>query len=152
MDVPVTMMKTPGDYFALKVEGDSMIEEGIFDGDFFSRFITKSSHDGDLVVASIDDGATVKRFFHKKIRKFTLLKNLLNFALQIQVPNLDVVPTTTSWAEGPVKALFENIKTEIWSYRATWVPTSTTRSLGNWKYWVAGISFFCLDSKYFFTP
>jgi repressor LexA len=66
MDVPVSMMKAPGDYFALKVEGDSMIEEGIFDGDFLVVLSQKAVHDGDLVVASIDDGATVKRFFHKK--------------------------------------------------------------------------------------
>lgn len=66
MDVPVSMMKAPGDYFALKVEGDSMIEEGIFDGDFLVVLSQKAVRDGDLVVASIDDGATVKRFFHKK--------------------------------------------------------------------------------------
>jgi repressor LexA len=66
MDVPVSMLKTPGDYFALKVEGDSMIEEGIFDGDFLVVLSQKAARDGDLVVASIEDGATVKRFFHKK--------------------------------------------------------------------------------------
>lgn len=66
MDVPVAMMKTPGNYFALKVEGDSMIEEGIFDGDFLVVLSQKMARDGDLVVASIEDGATVKRFFHKK--------------------------------------------------------------------------------------
>ncbi len=66
MDVPVSMMKSPGDYFALKVEGDSMIDEGIFDGDFLVVLSQKAARDGDLVVASIEDGATVKRFFHKK--------------------------------------------------------------------------------------
>lgn len=66
MDVPVSMMKSPGDYFALKVEGDSMIDEGIFDGDFLVVLSQTAARDGDLVVASIDDGATVKRFFHKK--------------------------------------------------------------------------------------
>ncbi len=66
MDVPVSMMKSPGDYFALKVEGDSMIDEGIFDGDFLVVLSQAAARDGDLVVASIEDGATVKRFFHKK--------------------------------------------------------------------------------------
>lgn len=72
MDVPVSMMKSPGDYFALKVEGDSMIDEGIFDGDFLVVLSQKAARDGDLVVASVEDednasnGATVKRFFHKK--------------------------------------------------------------------------------------
>ncbi len=72
MDVPVSMMKSPGDYFALKVEGDSMIDEGIFDGDFLVVLSQIAARDGDLIVASVEDedsassGATVKRFFHKK--------------------------------------------------------------------------------------
>ena len=66
IDVPVNMMKSAGDYFALKVEGDSMIDEGIFDGDFLVVLSQKAARDGDLVVASIENEATVKRFFHKK--------------------------------------------------------------------------------------
>src|SRR6202158_2796892 len=49
--------------FALRVKGDSMIEDGIFDGDFI--FVRKSltAEKGDIVVALIDDEATVKRYF-----------------------------------------------------------------------------------------
>jgi repressor LexA len=49
--------------FALKVKGDSMIEAGIFDGDFI--FVKKqlTAHKGDIVVAMIGDEATVK-YFH----------------------------------------------------------------------------------------
>jgi repressor LexA len=49
--------------FALRVKGDSMIEDGIHDGDFI--FVRKSLHAerGDIVVALIDDEATVKRFY-----------------------------------------------------------------------------------------
>lgn len=66
IDVPVNFMKSPGDYFALKVEGDSMIDEGIFDGDFLVVLSQKNAKDGDLVVAGIEEGATVKRFYTKK--------------------------------------------------------------------------------------
>ena len=66
IDVPVNFMKSAGDYFALKVEGDSMIDEGIFDGDFLVVLSQKSAKDGDLVVAGIEEGATVKRFYTKK--------------------------------------------------------------------------------------
>lgn len=66
IDVPVNFMKSPGDYFALKVEGDSMIDEGIFDGDFLVVLSQKNAKDGDLVVAGIEEGATVKRFYLKK--------------------------------------------------------------------------------------
>jgi repressor LexA len=49
--------------FALKVKGDSMIEAGIFDGDFI--FVRKqlTAQRGDIVVAMIGDEATVK-YFH----------------------------------------------------------------------------------------
>lgn len=49
--------------FALKVKGDSMIEAGIFDGDFI--FVKKqlTAHKGDIVVAMINDEATVKYFY-----------------------------------------------------------------------------------------
>lgn len=66
IDVPATFIKTPGDYFALKVEGDSMIDEGIFDGDFLVVLSQKNAKDGDLVVASVEEESTVKRFYMKK--------------------------------------------------------------------------------------
>jgi repressor LexA len=49
--------------FALRVKGDSMIDDGIRDGDFI--FVRKSLHAdrGDIVVALIDDEATVKRYY-----------------------------------------------------------------------------------------
>jgi len=49
--------------FALRVKGDSMIEDGIRDGDFI--FVRKSlgADRGDIVVALIDDEATVKRYY-----------------------------------------------------------------------------------------
>jgi len=49
--------------FALKVKGDSMIEAGIYDGDFI--FVKKqlTAHKGDIVVAMIGDEATVK-YYH----------------------------------------------------------------------------------------
>ena len=66
IQIPSDLIKAVGDYFALRVEGDSMIEEGIFDGDFLIVLSQKAAKDGDLVVASIEQEATVKRFFHKK--------------------------------------------------------------------------------------
>ena len=66
INVPSEYLKAPGNYFALKVEGDSMIDEGILDGDYLVVLSQKAAKDGDLVVASIEDESTVKRFFHKK--------------------------------------------------------------------------------------
>jgi repressor LexA len=65
IDIPRSLIKNTQNLFALKVEGDSMIEEGIFDGDTLVIQSQKVARDGDLVVASIEQEATVKRFFHK---------------------------------------------------------------------------------------
>ena len=63
IEIPLGLVKNSKDLFALKVEGDSMIDEGIFDGDTLVVQSQKVARDGDLVVASIDQEATVKRFF-----------------------------------------------------------------------------------------
>lgn len=51
--------------FGLKVKGDSMIGDGIFDGDYI--FVKKQLHaeDGEIVVAMIEGEATVKRFYRE---------------------------------------------------------------------------------------
>lgn len=55
--------------FALKVKGDSMIEDGIFDGDFVIVQPQPSPNNGDIVVALLGDGtATLKRFYKEKGR------------------------------------------------------------------------------------
>ena len=55
------------DVFMLKVDGESMIQAGIFDGDFIIVRDQDSARNGDIVVALVDgEEATVKRFFHEK--------------------------------------------------------------------------------------
>jgi repressor LexA len=53
------------DTFILRVRGDSMIEAGILDGDFVVVRQQDTAQNGDIVVAMIDDEATVKRFFRE---------------------------------------------------------------------------------------
>ncbi|MGC9328206.1 MAG: transcriptional repressor LexA [Candidatus Hinthialibacter sp.] len=50
------------DLFGLRVKGDSMIGEGIFDGDIVIVRAQQNAHDGDIVVARWEEDATVKRF------------------------------------------------------------------------------------------
>ena len=52
--------------FMLKVKGESMIEAGIFDGDTILVERTEDAKNGDMVVALIDDSATVKTFYKEK--------------------------------------------------------------------------------------
>lgn len=51
------------DLFALRIEGDSMIECGIFDGDLVIVRKTPVASEGEIVVAMVEDSATVKRFY-----------------------------------------------------------------------------------------
>lgn len=52
-----------GESFVLKVKGDSMINAGIFSGDQIFVHSCNTAHNGDTVVALIDDSATVKTFY-----------------------------------------------------------------------------------------
>lgn len=52
--------------FALHVRGESMINAGILDGDIIFVERTPAARDGEIVVAMIEDEATVKRFFKEK--------------------------------------------------------------------------------------
>ncbi|MDR3126222.1 MAG: transcriptional repressor LexA [Rickettsiales bacterium] len=65
MDVPADMLGQ-GRFYALKVEGDSMIEAGIFDGD---RVIIQEAHDvndGEIAVALVDDEEVTLKYIYRK--------------------------------------------------------------------------------------
>src|SRR6187401_3762465 len=60
--VPAALLG-PGEHFALEVSGDSMVEEGILDGDFALIRKVDTARDGEIVVALIDEAeATLKTF------------------------------------------------------------------------------------------
>lgn len=63
--IPVALGKS-GEYFALHVRGSSMINAHIVDGDIIIVEKTPVARNGDIVVALIDDEATVKRFYKEK--------------------------------------------------------------------------------------
>lgn len=55
--------------YVLQVRGDSMVEDGILDGDFVVVEETNKANNGDIVVAMIENGiVTLKRFFREKDR------------------------------------------------------------------------------------
>ena len=53
------------DVFALRVEGDSMIDAGILDGDYVLVRPQDTASNGDIVVALLEDEVTVKRFYRE---------------------------------------------------------------------------------------
>jgi repressor LexA len=65
LSVPAALLGS-GEHYALEVSGDSMVEAGILDGDYALVRRCETAHDGDIVVALIDeDEATLKYFRHE---------------------------------------------------------------------------------------
>jgi repressor LexA len=64
IEVPASMVG-PGENFVLRVRGDSMIGDGILDGDYVVVRKQATADNGQTVVALIDNEATVKRFYRK---------------------------------------------------------------------------------------
>ena len=86
--------------FLLKVKGDSMIDVGIFDGDYV---VVKESHgavNGEIVVAMVDDAATVKRFY----------KESDHIRLQPENETMDPIIVKDCTILGSVVALFRSFR------------------------------------------
>lgn len=63
--IPVEMLPN-AETFILRVRGESMINAGIFNGDRVIVARQNTADNGEIVVALIDDSATVKRFYKEK--------------------------------------------------------------------------------------
>ena len=68
IDVPPKMIKKSGEYYALRVKGDSMRDDGILDEDYVIVRRQSTAENGQKVVAMIDNGATIKTYFKRKER------------------------------------------------------------------------------------
>lgn len=66
--VDKSIIRNSNNVFALRVQGDSMINAGILDGDFVLVHQQPLANQGEIVVALIEDEATVKRFYKEKNR------------------------------------------------------------------------------------
>ncbi len=67
--VPVDIVPDSANSYVLKVKGESMIEEGILDGDYVIVERNPSPKNGDVVVALLDNAyATLKKFYREKDR------------------------------------------------------------------------------------
>lgn len=63
--IPFDTNGKDGEYFALRVRGESMINAGILPGDLVVVHQQKEAHNGEIVVALLEDEATVKRLNRK---------------------------------------------------------------------------------------
>ncbi len=73
--VPRALIKQEGRYFALKVQGDSMINAGIFENDLLVVNSTNRAHNRDIVVALVGDEVTVKRLITEKGKTYLKAEN-----------------------------------------------------------------------------
>ena len=64
MPVPAALLG-PGDHYALEVSGDSMVDAGIFDGDFALVRRTDTARDGEIVVALVDNEEATLKYLRK---------------------------------------------------------------------------------------
>ncbi|MBQ9021454.1 MAG: transcriptional repressor LexA [Eggerthellaceae bacterium] len=85
--------------FLLSVHGDSMVEAGINDGDYLVVREQQTADNGDIVVALIEDGATVKRFY----------KEADHIRLQPENSSMEPIIVTDCAIVGKVVAQFRRI-------------------------------------------
>jgi repressor LexA len=97
--LPQDQVGSDDELFALRVRGESMIRAGILNGDFI--IVRKQSHadNGDIVVAMIEDEATVKRIYFEKD----------GVRLQPENPYYDPIYSRKVTVVGKVTALFRKL-------------------------------------------
>lgn len=95
--VPIPeIMLGDGTHFILLVKGESMIQAGIMDGDYVVVRKQPEATNGDIVVAMIEDSATVKRFYRENGR----------FRLQPENPTMEPIYTDEVTILGKVVSLY----------------------------------------------
>lgn len=65
LPVPAALLG-PGEHYALEVSGDSMVEAGIFDGDYALVRRTDIARDGEIVVALVDNEEATLKYLHRE--------------------------------------------------------------------------------------
>jgi len=75
LDLNTALIKHPAATFYVRVEGDSMVDAGIFSGDILIIDRAIPPQNGSIVIAAIDGELTVKRLQRKKSRLFLLPDN-----------------------------------------------------------------------------
>ena len=89
INVP-TFLLGNGNYFALNIIGDSMIDAGINEGDIAIIKQKNDANDGDLVVALIDDTETTLKRFKRSGSKITLKAENKNYKSQVYEPGSNI--------------------------------------------------------------
>lgn len=87
LDIPRSMVGAAQSIFALRVEGDSMIEDGIFDGDFLVVRQQNFARNGEIIVAMIEQEATVKRVYNHESQQLLKIHRDPSRSLELRPAN-----------------------------------------------------------------
>jgi len=68
------LAKSPKGIFALRIEGNSMVNAGILDGDYVIVHQQQNAEEGDIIIALIEDEATVKKFYKDRSSRRVILQ------------------------------------------------------------------------------
>src|SRR3989338_3289206 len=102
MAVPANLIVDGENSYVLKVQGQSMIEDGILDGDYVVVERNPSPQNGDVVVALLDNAyATLKRFYREKNR----------IRLQPANNSMDPIYVKDCIVQGVVRAVIRKFQT-----------------------------------------
>jgi len=99
VDVPTSLVRSAAKTFALSVQGQSMIEDGILDGDVILVQKQSYARNGETIVAMINNQATVKRFyFHsqKDIHSYPQDDAHMEFSTQNSHKEIELRPANSS--------------------------------------------------------
>ena len=107
--------------FVLRVKGDSMKDAGILEGDYVVVRPQETATDGEIVVALVEEEATVKRFFKEKdhVRlqpENDALEPILSRDVQLARPRRGCVqegPMSTALLDPPARLFGESPRTDV---------------------------------------
>lgn len=116
INIPKSQLSKSGEHYALRVQGNSMVDEGIFDGDTVIIRKQPTAENGETVVALLnDDEVTLKKIYKEKNR----------FRLQPANPNMKPIFTKELIVQGKVinvirtfKELKEELKAKTFSKKS----------------------------------
>jgi len=113
--VPKSQLSKSGEHYALRVQGDSMIDEGIFDGDTVIIRKQPDAENGETVVALINDNEVTLKKIYKEKNGFRLqpanssIKPIFAKELVVQGKVMSVIRNFEELKKGPISV----IKTEL---------------------------------------
>ncbi|NNC60170.1 MAG: transcriptional repressor LexA [Erythrobacter sp.] len=86
LPVPAALLG-PGDHYALEVSGDSMIDAGIFDGDYALIRRTDTARDGEIVVALVNNEEATLKYLHRESGRVRLDPANATYEAQVYDPH-----------------------------------------------------------------